>query len=1209
MEVSNIKSYRMARSPGQQCAMGGSQEAGSQPIITRPPQKLDMARVLSFKEPRLSESEIETDAADIGWLQTGESVEDLFDDNGEEDEAHLSELEASGYALEHSLLVEPVLGSENTSEGETVTITLPNSMIHCQLCGEVPGGPMKAQEHFVKFHRDVPVVFSCGKCGKGDQNPRSILSHHAKCKSGAPQTSPARGHECTLCGQSFGTISGLSQHKRHVHPTERNEERIVAASQPSKKKGRKLQLWSQQEIERLRQLESHIQVAEKRRQLRESATPESTQVVGADPLAFLMTAPTMISVPSEIADSLRRETARLYGPAQEDGEDEVTTALRRWAVGNEPIEKTVEKVTAELLSEAVSSCDKKTHYLREKRDKVRTYTSYEWMKRRARSRALFGRYQCQYFKNRARLAALILDGNITSKCQIPASEVHDVYKKKWESSTQYGGLGSFTLGGCADNSVFEGLITAEEVGENLAAMNRTSATGPDKMNWKDVKDLCDGSTVVDLYNAWWATGKIPVAVKQCRSILLPKTADQEQLMEIGNWRPITIGSMLLRLFSRILTKRLARACPLNPRQRGFVQSPGCSENLMVLKSIMEQAKRERKHLAVVFIDVAKAFDSVSHNHIVDVLRRRGLDSHVIGVIQNSYEDCHTSIEVGGTKTPEIAIRTGVKQGDPMSPLLFNLAIDPLLATLETHGVGFQTEGGKIAALAFADDLVLLSDGWKGMSHNLSILEKFCNLTGLTVQAKKCHGFMITPTHDSYTVNNCQPWSIERAELHMVGPEESEKYLGVRIGPWTGISKPDTESQLQTWIQKIDEAPLKPSQKVVILNDYALPRLIYRADHAEETSVRLARLDGLVKRAVKAWLRLPHSTCDGLLYSWRKDGGMGLLKLADYVPSIQVRRIQRVAHSEDPTIRQLMNSSRAQTRFDKAWKRAGGTPDTAPALTDPITQSVNLETVSDGSILPQKVNYPVPRDWRKDEFEYWCRLPVQGMGTVCFRGDTISNHWLRNHRGFRERHYIAALQLRANVYPTRESLNRGRKGALLHCRKCSSKYESCSHILGQCPAIQAARIARHNKICDILGDEAKKLGWETHKEPRLYTTMGELRKPDMIFVREGVAIVVDVTVRWEYDSLSLAKAASEKVEYYQNLEQQVRDYTSTHTVHFFGFPVGARGKWHSKNDLVLQLLGVTKGRMKALGRLVARRALLYSLDMLKGCNTPSLQHRN
>uniref|UniRef100_A0AAY4BVR2 Reverse transcriptase domain-containing protein n=1 Tax=Denticeps clupeoides TaxID=299321 RepID=A0AAY4BVR2_9TELE len=806
MKVSETKSYRMARGPGQQRAMGGSQGAGSLPIIMRTPQNLNKARVQFVS---------------IGTQTDYEDAKPLASDDTQK------------------------LTVDTTTASIPLSLTIWNSYFkeprqsESGIENDVPGGPVKAQEHFVKYHRDVPVAFNCGRrpqCGKKDKNPRSILSHHVKCKIG---------------------------------------------------KGRKLQLWSQQEIERLHQVEvthkgaktinkliaadlgnkSHIQVAEKRRQLRESATPESTE-----PLAFLMTASTMTSVPSEIAESLKRETARQYGPAQVEGEDEITTALRSWVNGDGYIDKTVEKVTAEVLSETASSCDKSTHYI---------------------------------------------------------------------------------------------------------------------------------------------MGK-----------------------------PITIGSMLLRLYPWILTKQLARACRLNPRQRGFIQSPGCSENLMVLKYIIEQAKWERKHIAVLFVDIAKAFDSVSHDHIVDVLRQWGLDSHVFGVIQDSYADCHTSIEVGNTKTPEITIKTGVKQG------------------------------GKVAALTFADDLVLLSNGWEGMTNNLSILEKFCKLTGLTVQAKKCHSFLLTPTHDSYTVNNCQPWTIQRTDLHMIGPEESEKYLGVRKGPWTGISKPDTESQLQQWIQRIDEAPLK---------------LIYRADHVSETSVRLARLDGLVKRAVKAWLRLPHSTCGGLLYSWRRDGGMGLLKLADSVPSIQVRRIQRVAHSEDPNIRQLMSSSKAQEGFVKAWKRAGGTLDTAPALTDPFTPSVS---------------------------------PIDNV-----------------------------------------------------------------------------RIARHNKICDILVDEVKKLGWETHKESKLHTTKGELRKPDIIFVCEDVAIVVNVTVRWEFDSHSLANAASEKVAYYQNLEQQVHDYTNTQTVHFFGFPVGARGKWHSQNNMVLQLLGVTKGRMKAFGGLVSRRALLYSLDML------------
>ncbi|NXG26738.1 PO21 protein, partial [Grallaria varia] len=79
---------------------------------------------------------------------------------------------------------------------------------------------------------------------------------------------------------------------------------------------------------------------------------------------------------------------------------------------------------------------------------------------------------------------------------------------------------------------------------------------------------------------------------------------------------------------------------------------------------------------------------------------------------------------------------GVKQGDPMSPLLFNLALDPLLCKLEDCGEGFQKGNTTVTAMAFADDLVLLSGSWEGMKTNIKILETFCELTGLKTQGEK-----------------------------------------------------------------------------------------------------------------------------------------------------------------------------------------------------------------------------------------------------------------------------------------------------------------------------------------------------------------------------------------------------------------------------------------------------------------------------------------
>ncbi|NWR95725.1 POLR protein, partial [Furnarius figulus] len=93
----------------------------------------------------------------------------------------------------------------------------------------------------------------------------------------------------------------------------------------------------------------------------------------------------------------------------------------------------------------------------------------------------------------------------------------------------------------------------------------------------------------------------------------------------------------------IMTARLAKACPINPRQRGFIQAPGCSENLKLLQLLIRHAKKEHNELGVVFVDIAKAFDTVSHRHIIMGLKQKGVDPHIIHLISNMYENIHTYI--------------------------------------------------------------------------------------------------------------------------------------------------------------------------------------------------------------------------------------------------------------------------------------------------------------------------------------------------------------------------------------------------------------------------------------------------------------------------------------------------------------------------------------------------------------------------------------
>ncbi|NWT91028.1 PO21 protein, partial [Lanius ludovicianus] len=88
---------------------------------------------------------------------------------------------------------------------------------------------------------------------------------------------------------------------------------------------------------------------------------------------------------------------------------------------------------------------------------------------------------------------------------------------------------------------------------------------------------------------------------------------------------------------------------------------------------------------------------------------------------------HAYISRNKTQTDHIQIQVGVKQGDPMSPFLFNLAMDPLLCKLEESSKGYHRGLNSITAMAFADNLVLLSDSWENMKRNIRVVETFCNL--------------------------------------------------------------------------------------------------------------------------------------------------------------------------------------------------------------------------------------------------------------------------------------------------------------------------------------------------------------------------------------------------------------------------------------------------------------------------------------------------
>lgn len=116
---------------------------------------------------------------------------------------------------------------------------------------------------------------------------------------------------------------------------------------------------------------------------------------------------------------------------------------------------------------------------------------------------------------------------------------------------------------------------------------------------------------------------------------------------------------------------------ISANQSGFISEDGTLANSMVLHSYITSRRVEGKSYNVVSLDVKKAFDTVVHDPLLLALRRFKIPQYITRYIKSSLETSYTRIIIRKNKSGMIYPKRGVKQGNPFSPILFNLVIDEL----------------------------------------------------------------------------------------------------------------------------------------------------------------------------------------------------------------------------------------------------------------------------------------------------------------------------------------------------------------------------------------------------------------------------------------------------------------------------------------------------------------------------------------------------
>ena len=582
---------------------------------------------------------------------------------------------------------------------------------------------------------------------------------------------------------------------------------------------------------------------------------------------------------------------------------------------------------------------------------------------------------------------------------------------------------------------------------------------------------------------------------------------------------------------------------LTDEQKCYKNSKDCKDQIIIDSIIMNQAIKKQRNLNMAYIDYKKAFDSVPHDYLIDILRVYKIDINVINFLQHAMKfwttSLHIAIDGNMTQSRELNIRRGIFQGDSLSALWFSLALNPLSNTLNATKYGFNIKadnGGEniqVNHLLYMDDLKLYASSRNQLNQLLDITFKFSKAIQMDFGMDKCG---IADLERGSLVRN-EGLQLPNEEIMQCFSQDQEyKYLGIL--QLRGISHTTVKNKLkecfQTRVRQILRTQLNFSNKIRAINTYAIPVLTYSFGLIKWSLTDLEELERIIRVSLTEHrMRHPKAAVERVSLPTEL-GGMGILHLKNLYTS-QIASLRHYFHSK----------SQISTLFNVICK----------ADTNATPLQLSNQEFQVLEISPQ------------DQISNWKQKELHGTHPHVLEQEVIdktsSNLWLKKGNIFGETvGFMIAIQDRVirtknyRKYILKENL------VDVKCRRCAMQTESIEHITGGCSTLASVDYTqRHNNVakivhkelankskliiettpyykyepCDVLENDHYKLYWD--REIRTDKRIQANRPDILIFNKNSKEVsIIDIAVPLNHN---LQHTYAQKINKYLELASEIK----------------------------------------------------------------------